>query len=341
MMYNRKKNCYISPINVNIEVTEKCDLNCKFCFKKSDGLKEIDFILLCRYLDQLAELGTPAIQFSGGDPLLYSYLIPAIRYAHAKGFYIRMSTSGKTFSLSYAGELKQAGLDTLHVSLNGSTESIHSETRDGFNYSIKAIDIAHQMNMLCVINWVANHSNVHDLENLIIIAKEMGVKRIDILSNKRNYDGQLFHPMTIEDTQYLKEVCEKYDDYVSVESCYNELRLLLYGRSISIIDKACKAGRFHIAIDVQGKLLPCPHLAQYAKDEKDIKSYWANDLTLLKFRQACRNGTSNDLLNMYSDSCVFCKNKSVCFPCYANCDNSIRDSVTFNCLLQSDYYQLA
>lgn len=319
MRYKRKQSYFEAPINVNIALTEQCSLQCPFCFHEYGHGANLDFSLLKSYLDQLAQMGACCVQYSGGDPLLYPYLEEAIEHAHKLGLYTRLSTSGSTLTFAYAKRLKKAGLDCCHLSLNGSTQEIHSKTRDGFMETMDAMRIVSEVKVPCAINWVANHANVPDLIHVIELAQSMQVNYISILANKPSRDMELFFPYSYSDLIWLKKLCEKYPEYLNVESCFNELRLLLYGTKIPVVDKGCKAGRFHMAIDVRGTFLPCPHLDALGEKMKDIATYWNTSEVLGQIRECFRHGMGNRVSQCdisETSLCNHCRYKQCCNPCY-------------------------
>ena len=130
--FRKEKGYSTAPYSVNISLTEKCPLRCPFCFHKYENCHELDFQTVCNYIDELTVLGTAQVQFSGGEPLLYSNLLKIISYSHLRGLRTVMSTSGMGLSEKMAAELKTSGLDCCYISLNGSREKIHQLTRDGY-----------------------------------------------------------------------------------------------------------------------------------------------------------------------------------------------------------------
>lgn len=328
MKYNRRQVCYEVPVSINIAVTEKCNLRCPFCFQEYGHKTDLDYSLLCDYLKQMADMGTYTVQFSGGDPLLYPYLEDSIEYAHRLGLYIRLSTSGQGLTVDFAKRLKKSGLDCLHFSLNGSNRDIHNKTRDGFEETISAIQIAIDTGILCTLNWVANSDNILDLENLINLAMSFGINNIDVLSNKPSYLNGIHLPYNIDDLHFLKSLCLKYPDYLRVEDCFNELRLLLLGNKIPVIDKGCKAGRFHMAIDAHGRFLPCPHLSAFSQMGDDISVYWKESVILKKLRASFKRGMGKSEQNSFGRStCDFCIYQKVCNPCYIEQNGDIMHSI--------------
>lgn len=83
--FRKEKGYSTAPYSVNISLTEKCPLRCPFCFHKYENCHELDFQTVCNYIDELTVLGTAQVQFSGGEPLLYSNLLKIISYSHLRG----------------------------------------------------------------------------------------------------------------------------------------------------------------------------------------------------------------------------------------------------------------
>lgn len=338
MKYNRRQSYYDAPINVNIALTERCNLQCPFCFHEYGCGTDLEFSLLKGYLEQLAKMGTYCVQYSGGDPLLYPYLDKAVECSHKWGLFTRLSTSGSTLTFAYAKRLKKAGLDCCHLSLNGSTQEIHNKTRDGFLETIEALHIVSEVEIPCTINWVANHENIPDLIHVIELAQSMHVKSIDILANKKSHKMELLFPYNHDDLVQLKQLCEEYPEYLNVESCFNELRLLLYGTKIPIVEKGCKAGRFHMAINARGEFLPCPHLETLGERMGDIAAYWNNSSVLKQIRESFQCGMGKESAVPAVDetgSRSSCQYKRYCNPCYVEENGQLlRNTDCRACIIQ-------
>lgn len=113
-----------SPILAQVIVTRRCNIACRYCNefdKKSPPVPVTD--MLAR-IDRLSELGTLAIEFSGGEPLLHPHLAEIISYATAKKFYRRMLiTNGLLLTREIIEGLNAAGLQHLQLSIDGVTEN--------------------------------------------------------------------------------------------------------------------------------------------------------------------------------------------------------------------------
>lgn len=295
---------------VNFEITEKCSLRCPCCYKTYNRTKEISFNTLIELLNEAAEMGTKRVQFSGGDPLLYTRLEDVIQYAKHLGLETRISTSGVVLDDAYISALKEAGLDYCHISLNGSTKEIHNLTREGFNGSLNAIKLLKSHGLKCIINWIASRENIKDLDNLVLLGRKYGVISIDIIMMKMNNKNDTMGIYKLNELNYLKKVYQKNRDIMNIEPCFSFLRLLIEKKYMPKIDKGCGAGRFTMAVNTQGHFLPCAHLMHYAVKCVSMKDYWESDEILLKLRYLSKEE------NMI-DQCNDCSLKKFCIPCYA------------------------
>jgi AdoMet-dependent heme synthase len=71
-----------------IELTERCNERCVHCYaeaspERSDSLSREE---IHRVLQEARTMGDPAVQFTGGDPLLHPELVFAVQTAHSLGY---------------------------------------------------------------------------------------------------------------------------------------------------------------------------------------------------------------------------------------------------------------
>ena len=281
-MIKRVRHCN-GPYSVNISVTERCPLKCPICFHEYGKYYEMEPQTVCGYIDELALLGTKQVQFSGGEPLVYPYLVEIIAYAQKKGIRNVISTSGVGMTVEYVKRLEEVGLDCCNVSLNGSNAEIHKLTREGFQCSKKALEILSLSGLTVAINWVAYHENIEDLPQLISLAKSFNVKYISVLSMKKNNVGMVCNPINKTDFDNLVQYCREFKGYLIVESCFHELGTALKGGRF--LGEGCRAGTFYMAINAKGDFMPCPHLIQTGGKYFSIKEYWNEDRELERYRE--------------------------------------------------------
>nr|WP_289063868.1 radical SAM protein [uncultured Anaerostipes sp.] len=284
LRYDKKKGHCTAPYSVNIAVTERCPLKCPFCFQKYDHYHELSYQMVQKYIDEISSLGTAQVQFSGGEPLVYPYLLESISYAHSKGLYTVISTSGIGLSEDRARKLKISGLDRCYVSLNGSTAEIHGLTREGFDYAVWALEILSKTGVKTAINWVAYHENVNDLPDLITLAKSLNVQFVSVIPMKKNNEDKILNGINENDFMELVDYCKKFKGYLIVDSCFKELNKAIRGR-VGLTEE-CRAGVFYMAINAMGEFLYCPHLIEKGVKFPSIKEYWYEDEELNYHRKS-------------------------------------------------------
>jgi cyclic pyranopterin phosphate synthase len=109
---------------LRISVTDKCNLRCRYCMPEEGvpGRPHSDFLSL----EQLTEaaraavrLGVRKIRLTGGEPLVKRGIVDLVRMLRGiDGLeHLAMTTNG-TLLAQRARELKEAGLDSLNVSLD-------------------------------------------------------------------------------------------------------------------------------------------------------------------------------------------------------------------------------
>nr|WP_321468515.1 radical SAM protein [uncultured Desulfobulbus sp.] len=113
-----------SPILAQVIVTRRCNIACRYCNEFDKQSSPVPVADVLARIDRLNELGTLAIEFSGGEPLLHPHLVEIISYATAKKFYRRMLISnGLLLTREIIEGLNAAGLQHLQISVDGVKEN--------------------------------------------------------------------------------------------------------------------------------------------------------------------------------------------------------------------------
>lgn len=151
------------PCCVLLEVTQRCDLTCPFCFASAGGKaninKELDPNLdeIRDWYKLLLDHGGPYnIQLSGGEPCVRDDLPEIITIGKEMGFtYFQVNTNGRRISkdIDFLARLKSAGLSSVYLQFDGVSDSVYREMRgiDLLEEKIQAINNCKELNIGCVL----------------------------------------------------------------------------------------------------------------------------------------------------------------------------------------------
>ena len=168
------------PLTCWYIITEECDLHCKFCFADStkpwpDELTTQEIYAL---LDNIAEAGTQAIVFGGGEPTLREDLVEVMHYAaRYKNMFVALNTHGQWLDRKYVTRLVNAGVSQVKVSVDGLKESHDWNRGEGtFDKCIQALKNCVDAGIKSVI-WIATISqmNYDEIPQMVKMAMDLGV----------------------------------------------------------------------------------------------------------------------------------------------------------------------
>lgn len=115
------------PIAAHLFVTEKCNLSCRYCTESNNKIPHPDLETVKCWIDKLHELGVIRIGIQGGEPLLHPDIIDIIRYIDQKGMGSSMSTNARLMTPELVADLHEAGLGSIHVSIDRMTPNDETE----------------------------------------------------------------------------------------------------------------------------------------------------------------------------------------------------------------------
>jgi len=101
------------PISLSLHLTNKCNLNCDFCYLRNmDRTHELDYSKLRNFISVIKP---KSVQLTGGEPCLYLYIKDLINFLGFNGIKIGMFTNGM-YLRNIRNHLWM--LDWLRVSIN-------------------------------------------------------------------------------------------------------------------------------------------------------------------------------------------------------------------------------
>ena len=133
LSYLRSEPAGVFPLSIDINVTDKCNFQCKHCrgIGENRELKqEIDIVVMKKIIDEMKQMHIPYLTLGGGEPLLrYDFVLETIEYATSLHLGVGIVTNGWLLDEDRLLELAGAGLHRIAFSLDGATREVHDEIR--------------------------------------------------------------------------------------------------------------------------------------------------------------------------------------------------------------------
>jgi radical SAM protein with 4Fe4S-binding SPASM domain len=181
------------PPELQLEITSACNLRCAMCLvryrppvNKLTGAMSLE--LFERILADVPTLRRLTLQ-GLGEPLLSPYLLDMIRAAKARGVTVGFNSNATLLSRRRSAELVDAGLDWLHVSIDGAHAGTYEGIRDGAVFAtvvdnlrglVEAKRRAGRTNPWIRVVFVAMRRNVGELADLVRLLARLGVDELRV-----------------------------------------------------------------------------------------------------------------------------------------------------------------
>jgi radical SAM protein with 4Fe4S-binding SPASM domain len=137
-----------------------------------------------RLVDNVAAFQEPVILIiTGGDPLKREDIFAVAARASQAGLRVVMSPSGTNVTPGTVARLKEAGVQRISVSLDGSTPEIHDGFRQiagAFAEATRSLAYAREGGLPFQINTTVTRHNRPDLANMLRLAVDLGAVTWDV-----------------------------------------------------------------------------------------------------------------------------------------------------------------
>lgn len=321
-------NAFIDP------VSNMCQLKCPLCPVGAQIIKHDRLIMpmdtFKAILDKMPFLRTLDL-YRSGEPFLNPELLAMIRLANQRNIKVTVSTH-----LSFAkpdfffDELVASGLESLVVSLDGTSQETYSRYRIGGNYDLvlanitKLIEVKARSNSKkpeIIWQFIVNKYNEHEIATARKIADSLNISlELRPISLADNEPDVKHEPFSIEarKKEWLPEddayVCDCYKG----EYCY------------PLSKKICSQLFTRVIVLADGKILPCCEAREKESAFGDLLTQSFDDIWFgRKYHDARLRA-----LNMKNTP----EGQSVCFRCNNfNITPSLKDKLRLLATVSKDY----
>ena len=268
------------PIVAKIELLYRCNLKCIHCFNITGKWRKgrLTTPEIKSIIDQLYDIGTVLISFTGGEIFLRKGLWDIIEYADSKDFLIELLTNGTLITEQDAEMLKNYRISNVQISMYSHIPEVHDSVTGvsgSYEKSVRAIEYLVKNKINVEIVTPLMKVNFHDYKEIRELAAQLGVTHSYTYPIFERYNGS-------------KDV---YDLRISIDQI---LQFFLENpQEISYKDRdsnqsICDAGTNQCSISPFGDVFPCFHNMFPMKFgnlfNQPLKDIWANSESLKNFR---------------------------------------------------------
>lgn len=311
------------PRYVVWELTLACDQTCAHCGSRAGDARDFELSTeeALQVVEQLHEMGTRDVVLIGGEAYLHEGFLEILQALKQCGIRPGLTTGGKGITPSLAGQMREAGISHISVSVDGLeiSHDLIRANKGSYQAALAALDTIHAAGISCAANTNINRVNHHDIETLYAVLLDKQVKSWQVqittpLGRAADRPDMILQPY---------DLIELMPTLASIkQDAFQRGMLIMPGNNLGYFGpeetllrsmakdgvdhwQGCQAGRFIMGIESDGAVKGCPSLQTDSYvggrlTEKSIAEIWqySEPLTRLK------NRTLDDLWG-YCRQCMF------------------------------------
>jgi radical SAM protein with 4Fe4S-binding SPASM domain len=308
------------PLVVSWNLTRKCNLKCPHCYinATTQELKnELTTGESKNLIDQICEVSRPLLILSGGEPLLRPDVYELVRYGASKGLKMGLGSNGSLINATAAKRLKEAGIETVSISLDSHIPEQHDEFRGvpgSWEKAVGAIKALQENGVLVQVNTTLTQQNYDQIGDIMSLVENIGVENFHLfflVPTGRGVKMADISPAEYESmikTTFAKVAKHKLNVRPSCAPQFMRIAKDM-GLNMSRWIRGCLAGLYYCRVYPNGDVTPCPYLPIKLGNirEKSFKEIWFNS----EMFKTLRN------FDALKGKCGVCEHRAVCGGCRA------------------------
>ncbi|WP_297282139.1 radical SAM/SPASM domain-containing protein [uncultured Anaerococcus sp.] len=288
------------PFVVTIELNTICNLKCEHCYIPSHTNEGMDIETIKTLLNNLRELGTFELVFTGGEIFLRKDIYDILKYSRDLGFSIKLFTNVTLIDEEMAEKLSKLPISLISTSIYSLTDEIHdsiTHKKGSLQMALQGIENIRKYNIPLEVKMIVMNKNINSIKSLEQFCKEKDIKFVasPFVFPKSNGDISPINNR-VNDKESLFTIVDSIDDISKFNPAVHDDN-----------DYICPNMRYSIGIECNGNVNPCNALFYSIGNiyNESIKKIW--DSENLKAFQNMKFGDLKD--------CKGCANKSFCIRC--------------------------
>ena len=304
------------PAVVMLTVTHKCQLACAHCYQSKHDSEDLTTDELVALMDELVQLGTLHLVFTGGEALLRKDIFTLIGEARKRAFAVTLFSNGGPINAATARKIRELRVMSVEISLHGS----HAATHDGlvgrqgsFERAVRAIELLDDEGVAVQVKSSIVRCNIHEISevqklfaarprvrwsgDMTLFPKDDGTSVMHERATPemiQKYFAELLSPLAHDDVAQELAPLHKRTDEVALEK-----------------SSPCGAGRTVAAVQPNGDVLACiqiPTLPLGNLRQKRFSEMWLDSPPVRALRELT--------LQRFTE-CKGCEYRHVCAKCPA------------------------
>ncbi len=276
-----------SPRSVDIAITGRCNLSCKYCFYADEMVARSDLPTerWLSFFEELGRLGVMNVCLTGGEVFTRKDLFELIDGIIANRMRYNILSNGTLINNEILKKFeigkRRKRLDYIQISVDGSCAEIHNKSRpNSFERVIRGLQLLREARFPVAVRVTINRYNVDDLENIArLLLEDIGLPSFG--TNEAYPCGETYRaegsimltPMQrLRAMKTLTELVARYKGRISAQA-----GPLALAREFKMIEEALKKGKNSIpgrgtlcgcggvfnkiAILHDGTMVPCHNLS--------------------------------------------------------------------------------
>ena len=315
------------------ETTRNCNLSCVHCRASATMgpfSGELDTQAAFKLLDEIAQVGSPIIILTGGEPLLRPDIFDIAKYGTQKGLRMTMAPNGTLITPENAKKMVDSGIQRISISIDGATKKAHDTFRGvsgAYDGALNGIALAKSVDLEFQVNTTITKTNLDQIPAILKLAESLGAVAHHIFLLVPTGRGKYITDQEIDAQEYeetlnwfydqmdktpmqLKATCAPHYYRIMRQRARQEGKTISFQtHGMDAVTRGCLGGTGFCFISHQGVVQPCGFL--------DLN---CGDVTQASFSDIWHHSEHFITLRNYKNlkgKCGSCEYKHVCGGCRA------------------------
>ena len=167
------------PLNVQIDLTYRCNERCVHCYLDHDDHGEMTTAEIKHLLDEMADAGVFILTLSGGEIFLRKDFFEILEHARRLMFCVKLKTNAVLIREREAARLRDLCIESIQISIYSHRPEVHDAITlvpGSLKRSIDAIRFLKSQGLKVIIANVLMVQNMQDYMGVRALATELGVE---------------------------------------------------------------------------------------------------------------------------------------------------------------------